>query len=261
MSDSLIIAGQNNDPEIFYTLEGEGAYVGYPSVFMRLSMCNLTCKGFASVDSPNGCDSYCSWSVKNKLTFDQLAELYEKSGFKDLLMGGALWKITGGEPLLQQRALIDWFRFTKQRWGKSFTPHIDFETNGTIIPLDEIADIVPGTTYTVSPKLSSNGDSENIRFKVDALNWHVMNNSAFKFVIQNEDDVREVFDKYINNPEVVPEDIKNWFHRNRVWFMVCAGSQKEFLENSVNVAELAKKYVVKFSSRLHLQLWNKAVRA
>ena len=56
MIDSLIIAGQNNDPEIFYTLEGEGAYVGYPSVFMRLSMCNLTCKGFASVDSPNGCE-------------------------------------------------------------------------------------------------------------------------------------------------------------------------------------------------------------
>ena len=34
-----------SDDKIFYTVEGEGEFVGYPSVFMRLSMCNLTCKG------------------------------------------------------------------------------------------------------------------------------------------------------------------------------------------------------------------------
>ena len=54
-----------SDDKAFYTLEGEGEYVGMPSVFFRLSMCNLTCKGFASEDSPHGCDSYISWSVKN----------------------------------------------------------------------------------------------------------------------------------------------------------------------------------------------------
>jgi len=45
-----------SDDKAFYTLEGEGEYVGMPSVFFRLSMCNLTCKGFASEDSPHGCD-------------------------------------------------------------------------------------------------------------------------------------------------------------------------------------------------------------
>jgi len=43
-----------SEDKIFYTIEGEGVYVGMPSVFMRLSMCNLTCKGFASPDSPHG---------------------------------------------------------------------------------------------------------------------------------------------------------------------------------------------------------------
>ena len=43
-----------SDDKVFYTLEGEGEYVGKPSVFMRMSMCNLTCIGFASEDSPNG---------------------------------------------------------------------------------------------------------------------------------------------------------------------------------------------------------------
>ena len=31
-----------SDDKVFYTVEGEGEYFGYPSVFMRLSMCNLT---------------------------------------------------------------------------------------------------------------------------------------------------------------------------------------------------------------------------
>jgi organic radical activating enzyme len=58
-----------SDDKLFYTIEGEGEYIGQPSVFMRMSMCNLTCKGFTSESSPHGCDSYISWSVKNKMTF------------------------------------------------------------------------------------------------------------------------------------------------------------------------------------------------
>ena len=41
-------------------------------------MCNLTCKGFASKDSPHGCDSYISWSVKNKMTFNEIFEYFEE---------------------------------------------------------------------------------------------------------------------------------------------------------------------------------------
>ena len=47
-----------SDDKIFYTIEGEGEFIGQPSVFMRMSMCNLTCSGFASEDSPHGCDSF-----------------------------------------------------------------------------------------------------------------------------------------------------------------------------------------------------------
>ena len=54
-----------SDDKLFYTLEGEGEFVGVPSVFFRLAMCNLTCKGFASKDSPHGCDSYISWSEQS----------------------------------------------------------------------------------------------------------------------------------------------------------------------------------------------------
>ena len=37
-----------SDDKVFYTIEGEGEFVGMPSVFMRMSMFNLTCIGFKS---------------------------------------------------------------------------------------------------------------------------------------------------------------------------------------------------------------------
>ena len=69
----------SDDGPGFHTIEGEGEWLGYPSVFMRLFGCNLTCKGWASPDSPWGCDSYISWSKKNKYTFEQMFQFYEEN--------------------------------------------------------------------------------------------------------------------------------------------------------------------------------------
>ena len=78
-----------SDDLVFYTIEGEGEYIGQPSVFMRMSMCNLTCIGFASEDSPNGRDSYVSWSVKNKKTFTEVFELMEDNNYIEHLRHNA----------------------------------------------------------------------------------------------------------------------------------------------------------------------------
>jgi 7-carboxy-7-deazaguanine synthase len=256
-NETLTIAGQDNVPEIFYTLEGEGEYIGYPSVFMRLSGCNLTCKGFASKDSPNGCDSYVSWSIKNVRTFKQLAEIFDKEGFRQNLMDGALWKITGGEPLIQQKQLEKFFTYLKLLWGEGRwnSLHIDFETNGTIIPSRELlhAAAHAKVTFTSSPKLASNGDPVRLRFKELALNWHALRGTGFKFVVQSEADVKEIWSNFVENPAVA-------IPKRRIWFMPCCGSQAELLEKGTEVAELAKKYGVKFSNRMHLQLWDKALR-
>jgi len=78
--------------EIFYSIQGEGRYVGVPSVFLRVFGCNFECTGFGqsrdksewipkeemvhSKDFPEaktldelpvpdiGCDSSFSWSAK-----------------------------------------------------------------------------------------------------------------------------------------------------------------------------------------------------
>jgi len=239
-----------SDDKIFYTIEGEGEYAGMPSVFMRLSMCNLTCKGFASAAAPHGCDSFVSWSVKNKLTLDSILDLLLQEGYECKLREGAIWKITGGEPLIQQKQLLKLVRSYADRFG--YTPVIDFETNATILP-DEAWLTEYRATFTTSPKLSNNGDAVEKRYKPAVLKWHAENGSGFKFVVSGESDVQEILEKYINNPDVnVP--------KNRVWLMPCCGSRAELAEKAAMVADLCKKHMFNFSPRLQLVIWDKALK-
>jgi organic radical activating enzyme len=238
-----------SDDKIFYTIEGEGEYAGYPSVFMRLSMCNLTCKGFASADSPHGCDSFVSWSVKNKFTIDKVLDIMELEGHVKHLRENAIWKITGGEPLIQQKALLELMRGFAKRFG--FVPKIDFETNATIEPLPEWS--VYKATFTTSPKLSNNGDPEEKRYKPAVLRWHVQNGSGFKFVVSERKDLDEVYEKYINHPDVL-------IPKHRVWLMPCCGSRAEHTEKAATIAELCKSNDLKFSPRLQLVIWDKALK-
>lgn len=247
----------SDDGPGFHTVEGEGELIGTPSVFMRLFGCNLTCKGWASEDSKWGCDSYLSWTKRNKYSFEQMFSFYEENNLVNYLSRGDIWKITGGEPMLRQKPLLAFVRAFVEKY--QFLPRIDFETNGTIQPADEwITEFK--ATFTVSPKLSNNGDPVEKRYVPSVLKWHAEHNSCFKFVMQfgydpahEENLLRELISSYIRNPEVgIPS--------SRVWIMVCAGSRKEHIDNAEAVVEFCKKNGYKFSPRLQLVVWDKALK-
>lgn len=241
----------SDDSPGFYTLEGEGEHIGKPSVFFRLAGCNLTCQGFASPDSPHGCDSFISWSVKNKTSFADIFKFYEEHNFISKLKEGAFWKITGGEPLIQQKILLPFVKEFIKKY--QFTPRIDFETNATIIP-DEEWDYFVEATFTTSPKLTSNGDPQSKTYKPDTLRWHKDHGSGFKFVINSDRDIEEIWKKYVDDKEDINIPL------NRIWFMPCCGSRKELIEKSFAVAEYAKAMGVNFSPRLQLLIWDKALK-
>lgn len=244
MSDELSLS----DDKIFYTIEGEGEFIGQPSVFMRMAMCNLTCKGFASEDSPHGCDSFVSWSVKNRMKFEDVAEHLNK--YAPNLVKGAIWKLTGGEPLLQQARLLKFADYYISNHLSGFKPRIDFETNATLLPDERWHDDI-GATFTTSPKLESNGDPEELRYKPEVLRYHSMIGSSFKFVVQSEEDLDEITHKYVRKFEIPNE---------RVWIMPACGSRIEHIETASLVAEWAKERTWKFSPRLQLVVWDKALR-
>jgi 6-pyruvoyltetrahydropterin 2'-reductase len=237
-----------SDDKVFHTIEGEGEHIGKPSVFMRLAMCNLTCKGFASKDSPYGCDSFVSWSVKNKFTFNELMDHLDQNNFVSFLRRGDILKLTGGEPLIQQKNLIEFVRAFSERFR--FIPRIDFESNATIMP-DPSWSIDLYATFTTSPKLASNGDPENKRYIPEVLAWHANNGSGFKFVVTKQDDLIEIEEKYVDRFNI---------RKNKIWLMPCCGSREEHVNIAPLVAELCKKNGYNFSPRLQLVIWDKALK-
>src|SRR5574337_2127045 len=105
--------------ECFYSLQGEGARVGTPNVFVRLSGCNLKCDGGMEegIVQPV-CDT--EFVSGRQCTLEEIAEWASKSVqlglgrsepiYGDGLVGGYhFWPepwlvITGGEPALQVRS-------------------------------------------------------------------------------------------------------------------------------------------------------------
>jgi len=111
--------------EIFYSVQGEGAWVGTPAVFVRLAGCNLNCR-FCDTD----------YSVKAFVTVEQtLARVRELGGDCPMVV------LTGGEPLAQSESshLIAALRADGRR--------VHIESNGSV-PVELPSDV----WLTVSPK-------------------------------------------------------------------------------------------------------------
>lgn len=111
--------------EIFYSVQGEGAYAGTPAVFVRLAGCNLNCR-FCDTD----------YSLKFFARADEIvARVRELGGACPMVV------LTGGEPTMQRdiRALIDALRADGRR--------VHIESNG-VIALDLPKDV----WLTISPK-------------------------------------------------------------------------------------------------------------
>jgi 7-carboxy-7-deazaguanine synthase len=111
--------------EVFYSIQGEGMYTGFPAIFVRFSGCNKKCH---FCDTPH--------QTYNLFTAEELIEEIREieSTCKRVIL-------TGGEPLMQlDKVLVDLLH--------SNLYQIHIETNGSIVPgfIGEI------DWVTVSPK-------------------------------------------------------------------------------------------------------------
>lgn len=118
--------------EIFYSLQGEGARAGRPSIFIRLSDCNLRCD-FCDTEFISGKD----------MTVDEVREAVLKFPCNEIV-----W--TGGEPTLQLTAEI-----LKEFNGDRGFIHC-IETNGTH-PVPEGIDFI-----SLSPKVAEHVVKKNV---------------------------------------------------------------------------------------------------
>lgn len=243
MREQLKIASQEQQPEIFYTLQGEGRHTGEPATFLRLSECNLQC---------SWCDTPYTWNFEGTPYKHDDDVKYSRDEQQILLtVGEAVHRITqekakrlvisGGEPMLQQRKLIELAQGIKAE-DPNFK--IDIETNGTVIPDEAFIPLVD--LFTVSPKLANSGNALSKRERPKALQAYVdIPHADFKFVVTREMDIYDI-NLIIDNYGIKPE---------RVYLMPEGRTQDE-IENHIGlVADICKEYGYNFTNRLHIELW------
>ena len=221
--------------EQFYSIQGEGKTMGVPALFVRLQACNILCKGDWI------CDTIEVWKTGNTIEVNEW--LVGLNKHINSFRAGAHLIFTGGEPLLQQKAIALAIRAFKAVYG--FKPYVEIETNGTIMPSEELIEVVD--LFNCSFKLSNSGVKYERRIKIDVLKKLNSCNSIFKIVVYPIDDYNEA-ELIFNEVGIDKKDI---------WLMPPADCFSDLSRRSQQVAAICKEKAVNFSSRLQLVLWNK----
>ena len=165
--------------EIFHSIQGEGEFSGYPTIFIRLTGCNLRCRY---------CDTQYAFYEGEDVDVDEIMKRIEP--FKSRYVC-----VTGGEPLLQEETpnLIE--ALLKHKRGYM----VLLETNGSI-GLKKVIDTFDeyGERFTISMdiKTPSSGMEDKMLFdNISLLRTH----DQLKFVVGDENDYsysKQVISRY-----------------------------------------------------------------
>ena len=196
--------------EIYKSIQGEGLLTGTPSVFVRVSGCNLRCW---FCDTP-----YASWQPEgNDCSVDEIVAQVEEWDCRHVVL-------TGGEPMLFAELLPLAEQLRQRAW------HITVETAGTLY-LPVTCDLM-----SISPKLAGSRPSpalhprwsrrhERGRYRPEVLRQLMADyDYQLKFVIDRAPDLGEV-QRFL---EAFPK-----LARSRVLLMPQGRTQEELCERAV----------------------------
>jgi organic radical activating enzyme len=203
------------------------------------------------------CDSTSQWLWRGEdKEFQYLIDQWKEQGIYEDIKNGTIHIIwTGGEPTIKghQEAIVNFTKYwsaSEQRYViPPFNTFYEIETNGTIVITDELFELLD--QINCSPKLSNSGMTEKQRINPEAIKRIMQHkNYQFKFVISNEEDVKELFRDF-----VVPFSIP----LTNVVCMPGLDDVANFEERTQFVLEMAKKYRFRGLTRLHIAAWNKTL--
>lgn len=266
--------------ELFYSIQGEGRYMGVPSVFLRVFGCNFKCDGFGmprgkltdernKIQATNyktykdlplvssGCDSYASWDPRFKDFSPMLDTDSIVTKILDLLPTG-YWQdehlvITGGEPLL------GWQRSYPDLLSHKFMDHLNhitFETNGTQKLSDDFYKYLQSwlsngdreITFSVSAKLPNSGESWSDAIKPDVVcQYQELGYAYLKLVVATEEDIEDA--------DKADREFRTQGFIGPTYLMPVGGVNSVYNLNTKNVALAAMKRGWRYSARLQCDLF------
>ena len=274
--------------EVFYSLQGEGRFVGVPSVFLRTYGCNFTCAGFGCAPGAKsseadevaktvelykdfeslplvntGCDSYASWHPAFKhlspnLTTEELVErmlnLTPNNAWVQNNGNDVHLVITGGEPLLGwQRAYEELLSHPRMADLKNIT----FETNGTQelhagfkLYLIKWAQELPGReiTFSVSAKLSASGEKWEEAIQPAVVCSYQEYGHAYLKFVVETDE-------HIADAIRATDEYRQAGFRGVIYLMPQGGVVEPYDRNKLRIADICVAQGWNYSPRLHVDLW------
>ncbi len=217
--------------ELFHSIQGEGALVGTPSIFIRLAGCALRC---------SWCDTAYAWSETSGTTYAITQLLHEVDRYESRHV-----VVTGGEPLvdmdMQPRPMLHDLVHGLREQGK----HITIETAGLAYVAALECDLM-----SISPKLQVFRSSDHqtvaestrsLRQLVDAYNYQL------KFVMEQPSDIG-----------AVQHILQALGHINteKVMLMPQARTRQELMKKLAWVTALCMEHGFSLGLRLQLLLWD-----
>jgi len=238
-------------------MQGEGINAGSPAVFLRLAICNMHCWF---------CDTKYTWLFSELLAQTVESDL-KRLGMKEVPSDLIVYDpekevqmmdidrveseiikhnrshlvLTGGEPLLQQKALVPLLLRLRSSVNKFY---VEVETSGTVKPIREIHGLID--QWNVSPKLESSGNTKENRDKPECMRFFSgLPSSYFKFVVQTQGDLSEI-DALVRTYNLDPKKI----------ILMPEGTTKDSLETRGSwLSRVCADKGYRFTTRLHILLW------
>lgn len=279
--------------ELFYSIQGEGRYMGVPSVFLRTFGCNFTCDGFGmpkgeksdernviSIKADNfknyndlplvhtGCDSYASWDPR----FKHLSPVLDVEAIVESIVDTLPhkeWKdehlvITGGEPLLGwQKQYPELLSNEKMIALKELT----FETNGTQPLSSEFKQYLLNWTLNNKGRTSKRGCdaltfSVSPKLSVSGEKWE---DAICPEIVAGYEWCGYTYLKFVIGSQEDAEEAEEAVNAYRkagfsgpVYLMPLGGTERLYSLNNRSVAEYAMRKGWRYSDRLQIPLFKNA---
>lgn len=284
----------------FVSIQGEGALTGRLSVWTRFFGCNLRCPGFYQKDPKDpstyvdplhginpkeyksifdlpvvevGCDTiygidprfkHCATDYTDETRLvDEIVGLLPTNKFAHAVTGQTYdWCLTGGEPLMNQKAIIALYEEMYKR--DNFPYDIQVESNGTQELSPAFIQLVRETTrgrmlgstnwyWSFSPKLHSvSGEPPEKAWKPECIKqaWDVNPQGWLKFVVNGSEEAWAEVASRVAELKAMDVDFPV--------FIMGVGATKEQQEDTNHISSIANRAIkdgYHFSGRLHCTIW------
>ena len=281
--------------ELFYSLQGEGRFVGVPSVFLRTYGCNFTCAGFGCKPGEKstgadevsktvelykdflslplvetGCDSYASWhpafkhlspTLTTEVLVDRMLQLTPNNMWMQNNGNDVHLVITGGEPLLGwQRAYTELLEHPRMADLKNIT----FETNGTQPLHKDFRHTLLNWTLNPRNGLGRRG-KDALTFSVSAklsASGEKWEDAICPDVVAEYQEYGHTYlkfvvetDEHINEAIQATDAFRAGGFTGVVYLMPQGGIVEPYDRNKLRIADICCAQGWNYSPRLHVDLW------